>query len=865
MIRNLFIGVAICALVAGSNGAEAQTTSVTASTGNQSLGTTVTRNGATLTIDGGTAAGPNLYHSFNTFSLAPEDTARWTWTGGDRASIQNVVNRVTGDRVSAIGGTIDSMALPNASFYFINPRGITFTATATVNVPAAAHFSSASDLRMADGATFAISTPNGSTLSMAPPASFGFLGTEGAVQVRDSDGGLTSSRVKLGLSGTSILINNATFTSGGLDAFAIGSSPYRLDLADPLGSGPMKGSLAIGTSTINVLGGDIRLGADFVNVVSGTIFGRDRTTQAGGVIDIRANRLRMNVGVLIGALSSTGRGGGDIHIDVATLDILRDAQLFTRTSGAGKGGSIVINAPVTNITGGTISADSRDGASGSAGNIGLNADMVTMKGGTISSVSRSGTGNAGSVTVDATGVNMTEGAVLSTSTQTSGRGGLLKVVAQDLKLDGGIIAANSAGSGLGGAIQITADTIMATNEARIAANAFGTGDAGSITIMARTASFDQATFISTTADTTSNAKGGNITLTADTLALKARSRLNAATTGGGSSGDITVTARDFMIDGANTGVEGSTFGSGAAGTVRVTADNLTLTNFGKIASQVSATATGNGGLVEINAGKLSLASGATITGATKGAGNSGEVRVIARQIGITGNGTAILSSTERSATGNAGALTVKADSIMIENNGAIAASTIGPGNAGRARVETASLTLRTGGKVSSLTSGTGNAGTIEISAGSVMLNGAAAGIASSSSGAGNGGRVILAADTLAINGGTISSASSGTGDAGNIALATGTMSMTGGLITSNATGTVRGASGSVALSSDQIILRSGARIATSSANPSAAGSIVLTAPLVDISDPGSAIDSTNSAVSVPSGGTGGAAGSVRIN
>ncbi|MET0361502.1 MAG: hypothetical protein ABW048_07090, partial [Sphingobium sp.] len=97
------------------------------------------------------------------------------------------------------------------------------------------------------------------------------------------------------------------------------------------------------------------------------------------------------------------------------------------------------------------------------------------------------------------------------------------------------------------------------------------------------------------------------------------------------------------------------------------------------------------------------------------------------------------------------------------------------------------------------------------------------------------------------------------------ALATGTMSMTGGLITSNATGTVRGASGSVALSSDQIILRSGARIATSSANPSAAGSIVLTAPLVDISDPGSAIDSTNSAVSVPSGGTGGAAGSVRIN
>ncbi len=865
MIRGLFTGVALCALLALTEQAQAQTTSVTPSTGTLSLGTTVVRSGSTLTIDGGTASGPNLFHSFNTFSLGSADTARWTWTGGDRASIKNIVNRVTGDRVSMIGGTIDSMAFPNASFFFLNPRGITFTATATVNVPAAAHFSSASDIRMADGATFAISTPNGSTLSMAPPASFGFLGTEGAVQVRDSDGGLTPSRVTLGLSGTSILINGATFTSGGLDVFAIGTSPYRLDLADPLGSGPMNGTMAIGASTINVLGGDIRLGADFVNVVSGTIFGRDRSTQAGGLIDIRANRLRMNGGVLIGAISTTALGGGDIHIDVATLDILRDAQLFTRTNGAGQGGSIVIDAPTTNINFGIISADSRNSASGSAGNISLDGDVVTMTEGSISSVSRSGTGNAGNVSVTANTLKMTNGAVLSTATQTSGQGGLLTVTTNALLLDGGIIAANTNAGGKGGAVQITADTITATNEARIAANAFGTGDAGSITIAARAASFDEATFVSATADSTGNARGGNIVLTADTLALKARSRLNAATFGGGASGDITVVARDFTIDGLNTGVEGSTFGGGVAGTVRVTADTLTLRNFGKIASQVSATATGNGGLVEINAGSLSLASGATITGATKGAGNSGEVRVNARQIAITGNGTAILSSTERSATGSAGALTVTADSVMIENNGAIAASTIGPGDAGRARVETDSLTLRTGGKVSSLSSGSGNAGTIEIDAKSVTVSGATAGIASSSSGTGNGGRVIVTADALNISGGTISSASSGTGDAGNIALIADTVSMTGGLITSDATGTIDGASGAVALTADQITLRGGARIATSSANPSAAGSIVLSAPLVDISDPGSAIDSTNSAASVPAGGTSGAAGSVRIN
>ncbi len=171
------------ALAAWPLAAGAQTTAVLPDAGALSMGTTAVRSGGVITIDGGTLAGSNLFHSFAQFSLAAGDTAQWVRSAGGGASISNVINRVTGGQVSQIAGTLDSTALPNASFYFINPAGIVFSASAHVNVPAAAYFSTANELRFADATKFAIATPAGSTLSIAPPQSFGFVGGQGAISV----------------------------------------------------------------------------------------------------------------------------------------------------------------------------------------------------------------------------------------------------------------------------------------------------------------------------------------------------------------------------------------------------------------------------------------------------------------------------------------------------------------------------------------------------------------------------------------------------------------------------------------------------------------------------------------------------------
>src|SRR5205085_10306018 len=136
--------------------------------------TTHTENTCVTTIDGGRLAGANLFHSFSRFDLGAGDTARWT--SAQAESILNVINRVTGGTTSFIDGTLDSTDIPNANFWFINPAGIVFGDGAQVNVPGAAHFSTAQEIAHGDGTRFSTVTPDGSTLSVAAPQAFGFLG-----------------------------------------------------------------------------------------------------------------------------------------------------------------------------------------------------------------------------------------------------------------------------------------------------------------------------------------------------------------------------------------------------------------------------------------------------------------------------------------------------------------------------------------------------------------------------------------------------------------------------------------------------------------------------------------------------------------
>src|SRR5712691_5712943 len=130
----------------------------------------------------GQIRGPNLFHSFGQFNLSKGESA--TFTGPN--TITNILSRVTGGSPSNIDGTIRSQ-IPGAHLYLFNPSGVVFGPNASLDVSGSFHVSTADYLRLADGARFSAHLSDTSTLSMAPPAAFGFLGpTTAAISMQSS-------------------------------------------------------------------------------------------------------------------------------------------------------------------------------------------------------------------------------------------------------------------------------------------------------------------------------------------------------------------------------------------------------------------------------------------------------------------------------------------------------------------------------------------------------------------------------------------------------------------------------------------------------------------------------------------------------
>jgi large exoprotein involved in heme utilization and adhesion len=131
----------------------------------------------------------------------------------------------------------------------------------------------------------------------------------------------------------------------------------------------------------------------------------------------------------------------------------------------------------------------------------------------------------------------------------------------------------------------------------------------------------------------------------------------------------------------------STFGTGDAGQLNVNATQIELIGTDPINgsrsglfANVSSNATGNGGDVTIDVGRLLLRDGAAISSASSGDGTAGDINITVRDTLEADNGT-IQTNTSRSAGGaitiNAGAIRLFGDSDIISN---VASGTDNGGN-----------------------------------------------------------------------------------------------------------------------------------------------------------------------------------------
>jgi large exoprotein involved in heme utilization and adhesion len=153
------------------------------------------------------------------------------------------------------------------------------------------------------------------------------------------------------------------------------------------------------------------------------------------------------------------------------------------------------------------------------------------------------------------------------------------------------------------------------------------------------------------------------------------------------------------------------------------------------AGQVTGPRLGNAGAVTIRAESLALADGAEIVGNTALAGNGGRVAIDVSVLTVSNARIASESTATGTDAGTAGAVEIAADSIGLQAAGRISATTV-DGDGGSIVLHADRITIDSGAEISAASTGSGNAGDLRVTADDelVMTNGALRTSAPSSAG-----------------------------------------------------------------------------------------------------------------------------------
>ncbi|MCL1475190.1 filamentous hemagglutinin N-terminal domain-containing protein, partial [Argonema antarcticum] len=227
-------------------------------------------------------------------------------------------------------------------------------------------------------------------------------------------------------------------------------------------------------------------------------------------------------------------------------------------------------------------------------------------------------------------------------------------------------------SGNGGLIQVQAKEVSLTDGSVIFAITDGTEQGGSIAIKAT----DSVKIIGITSDEN-----------------QFRSSLLSQSFGEGKGSNLIIETGQLIVNGGQVGA--FTFGTGKAGDLTVRArDSVevaeipTNSNFiGGLFSQVKPKATGDGGNLIVETGRLIVRDGAQISTSASGEGQGGNLSIRASQsvelIGSSADG--VFASglyTQSEGIKNSGNLIVETNRLAVLDGAQIASSTFGPGNAG---------------------------------------------------------------------------------------------------------------------------------------------------------------------------------------
>jgi filamentous hemagglutinin family protein len=634
-------------------------------------GTIVTPNGSQLDISGGTSSsnGANLFHSFQQFGLSQGQVANFL----SNPQIQNILGRVIGGDPSVINGLIQVTG-GNSNLYLMNPAGIIFGPTASLNVPAAFTATTANAIGFGSQWWNAIGTNDYASL-VGTPNSFAFSAAQPGAIVNAGNLAVGTGQNLTLLGGTVVNTGQLTAPGGQVTLTAVpGQNLVRLSQQgsllslefSPLSPSPSLAPLPFTPPSLPQLltggnqssatglsvnpDGSVSLSGPGVVVptetgtaiASGSI---NVSGQTGGAVNVLGDR----VGVVDGTINASGiNGGGTVRIggDYQGQGTIPNASrtLVNRNS--------VINADaIQNGNGGRVIVWA-DGTTGFSGSVSARGGSLFGNGGFVEISGRENLaftgqvnvaapfGRAGTVLFDPRDITIVPGvgandAEVTDGTVLFGDGGAADFVIGETVLEGifGDII-----------LQATRDINLTTSldlfgpdSVTFTAGGNFNGAGQNITAPESNVSITAASITVGNIDTSFDAgsegvaRGGDISLTSTVGSIVTGTLNSSALNGNGNveepigaqAGNITViSARDIILSSINAEASISTFGDGdaiggavnmrtsGAGVIRLTG---TFTDLNGQNSSIATVAQGSGYGGTVTQGLISITHGGGIT------------------------------------------------------------------------------------------------------------------------------------------------------------------------------------------------------------------------------------------------------------
>jgi large exoprotein involved in heme utilization and adhesion len=352
------------------------------------------------------------------------------------------------------------------------------------------------------------------------------------------------------------------------------------------------------------------------------------------------------------------------------------------------------------------------------------------------------------------------------------------------------------------------------------------------------ASIDSSTY--------SKGNGGELTINAENLKVINGGSIDniVGKKATGKGGSLAIDADNIFLSGTNTAITTKVEeeGVGAAGSLAITSDKLEVKNGAQISS--SSFGQGNGGDLFVNSNEILLTNDEAVLN------NFGPFKDLAPEILATG----IKADLKSGSTGNSGNLTVKADSLIVQNGASININNSGIGSSGNLVVDADKIILAGNGigDITGITNdalSTGILGEMTVTADNLQIQNSAK-IRSITFDAAMGGNLNVNGGTITISGNnrrvftgiTTQAEFFSTGDAGDLTVTAGKIVLQDSAFISTLT-TSSGKAGNLLVNVDNLIGNAGALITTQTSGTGNAGNLTVNAKHIKLND-GSKIDAT---------------------